>query len=614
MKRAQLLVGWLMLLVVVPPAMAQVQVGDELRMTAGGTLSAGYSANYGNDIPSSHGLNFGANGALAGSYHDPNFLNFNIIPYYNQSRANSSFQSLVDSSGVDATVNLFSGSRFPGYASYRYDHNSTGTFGLIGQPDFTTIGNGQGFGVGWSALVPEWPTLSVNFSHGSGTGTLYGTTEETSSTNNTLNVHSTYQLAGFHINGYYDRMTLDAKYPIFLTGLPEDEVSNSTGSDFGANVMHDLPWNGSFSATFNHSQMSGDYGLSNSDLVNTTSYTTNSETANASFHPTNKWSLFANQSYIDNLSGYLYQGNFNSGGGVLPSELGTSSDSSTVGGGTSYQFTPNLMGQVQATYYHQSYFGNSYEGTYVSGSVNYGRKLFNMFTFSGTVIESSNGLGTNALGFIGNVNFYRNFGPWETSGTFSFAQNVQSILITYTTSYYSYNANLHRRFGRGTQWTAAMNGNHSGYTNQPGTVNHSEAFSTSLALRKLSFNANYAQAAGNSVLTNSGIQPVPPPPGVPPAYLILYSGTVYGGGLTLTPTSRLSLTGTYSHAVSQTLSNSILSNNRTEIFYSQLQYRFRRISLLGGYTQFSQGISAAGTPAGKDYSYFIGVQRWINFF
>ena len=64
------------------------------------------------------------------------------------------------------------------------------------------------------------------------------------------------------------------------------------------------------------------------------------------------------------------------------------------------------------------------------------------------MIESSNGLGTNALGFIANVNYYHRFGPWETSGTFSYAQNVQAYLITYTTSYYNYNANIHRRFGR----------------------------------------------------------------------------------------------------------------------------------------------------------------------
>ena len=155
MKWAAICVGSLMLLAAAPRASAQVQLGDELRMNASGLLTFGYNGNYGNVISSNHGLNFGADGNLSGSYHDPNFLNFTVSPYYNQSRANSSFQSLTDSSGVTGTVNFFSGSHFPGYASYRYDHDSTGTFGVIGQPNFTTVGNGQGFSVGWSELLPQ---------------------------------------------------------------------------------------------------------------------------------------------------------------------------------------------------------------------------------------------------------------------------------------------------------------------------------------------------------------------------------------------------------------------------------------------------------------------------
>ena len=167
-------------------------------------------------------------------------------------------------------------------------------------------------------------------------------------------------------------------------------------------------------------------------------------------------------------------------------DLGTGSHSTTFGGGANYQFTKDLSGVAQATYYNQAYLGNSYTGTYVSGTLNYGRRLWNLFTFSGSVIESSNGQGNNGLGFIANVNYYHRFGLWETSGAFSYAQNVQSYLITYTTSYYNYNGNIHRRFWRAAQWTAAFNGSHNGFTNQPGTSNHTEVYSTSLAARLLS--------------------------------------------------------------------------------------------------------------------------------
>ncbi len=145
-----------------------MQVGDDLRMNLNGTLTAGYEGNYGDQIPSTHGLDFGGTADLSGSYYNPNFLNFTATPYYNQSRADSNFQSLTDSTGLIANVNLFTGSHFPAYASYNYTRNSTGSFGLVGSPNFTTIGSGQGFGIGWSALIPDWPTFSVNYSQGDG--------------------------------------------------------------------------------------------------------------------------------------------------------------------------------------------------------------------------------------------------------------------------------------------------------------------------------------------------------------------------------------------------------------------------------------------------------------
>jgi hypothetical protein len=96
--------------------------------------------------------------------------------------------------------------------------------------------------------------------------------------------------------------------------------------------------------------------------------------------------------------------------------------------------------------------------------------------------------------------------------------------------------------------------------------------------------------------------------------LIVYNGKSYGGAIAITPLPRLYVSGNYTHAQSDTLSNAILSNNKTEIAYAQVQYRLRRISILGGFTKFFQGISASGVPPGNQYSYFIGVQRWISFF
>ena len=602
-------------LLIAPRANAQVTIGNDLKMNMGGVLNAGYSGVYGDEIPSSHGLTFGGSAELNGSYYNPNFLNFSVTPYYNQSRNDSNFQSLTDASGVNATANLFTGSRYPGYVDYSYAHNSTGIFGLISTPNFTTIGDSHGFGVGWSLLVPNKPTLSVSYSQGSGTGNIYGTNEESNSSTKTFNARSSYALAGWNLNAFYTFMKVDSTIPVFLGGEQGNDFLNSTGNNLGVSGYRSLPWNGSLSLGYNYSTYSGTF---NSDLFgssNATNYTTNTQTALLTFHPTQKLTLFANEMFTDNLNGYLYQGLINGGSGLPLQETNTTANSLSLSSGASYLILPNLFSQAQITYYKQMYAGHSYDGSYVSGTIGYNKKILHTFTVAATVIESSNQWANNSLGFIANLTAYRNFwGGWEASGAFTYAQNVQTILVTYTTSYSNYNANLHKRLGRGKQWTGAFNGSHSGFSQYQGYDSHSEAFSTSLALRRFTLTGNYVQSSGQSLLTSTGIQPLPPTPILPQEGLIVYDGQSYGGSVGFTPIARLSITGTYSHATSHTLSNEVFSKNRSEIYYAQMQYRLRQLNLLAGYTHFSQGFSAAGTPAAATNSYFIGVSRWINFF
>jgi hypothetical protein len=226
------------------------------------------------------------------------------------------------------------------------------------------------------------------------------------------------------------------------------------------------------------------------------------------------------------------------------------------------------------------------------------------------VVDSSNGQGNNARGFIGTVNFFRRLGRWQTSGAFSYAQNVQTLLVTYTTSYYNYNANLHRRLVGGLTWTAAFNGTHSGLNHIEGTNSHSESYSTSLSMRRVSVNGLYTKSNGVSLLGAGGLVGPPPTPGLND--FIFFGGTSYGGGFSVTPIRRLVFAGSFSRSISTTIA-STTSHNNTEIFNAQLQYHLRRIGLQAGYTQFTQGISAVGTPA-KTNSFFVGMTRWFDFF
>ena len=76
--------------------------------------------------------------------------------------------------------------------------------------------------MGWSELLPQWPTLSVNYTQGSGNGTIYGTNQETGSNTQTINAHSTYMLGGFRLIGYYDHTKFDTR----LSGISDRGTGN----------------------------------------------------------------------------------------------------------------------------------------------------------------------------------------------------------------------------------------------------------------------------------------------------------------------------------------------------------------------------------------------------
>jgi hypothetical protein len=113
------------------------------------------------------------------------------------------------------------------------------------------------------------------------------------------------------------------------------------------------------------------------------------------------------------------------------------------------------------------------------------------------------------------------------------------------------------------------------------------------------------------LLGSGGLVPIVPTPGVND--YTTFTGASWGGGASVTPVKRLILSASFSRAISDTASQDVFSHNAMEVYNAQMQYHMRRIGLLAGYTRFSQGISAVGTPASST-SYFVGITRWFDFF
>ena len=287
-----------------------------------------------------------------------------------------------------------------------------------------------------------------------------------------------------------------------------------------------------------------------------------------------------------------------------------------LGGGASYQFTNFLSTQAQATYYDQYYFDKSYTGTFITGTVNYTRRILDMFTFSAGCVGGVQWTGQQLGRFrrqrklLSQDQGLGNFRIVQLCAERAVRVSHRTPRLTTTTRHGCIAA-----FGHWPGVDRAYSGSRSGLTNQPGTDNHSEGYSTSISSRRFTVTGNYTKATGQSILTSAGLVSASAQPRE--CRQAASSSSTETATVAAFPRRRLrhlTISGTFSRALSNTLSEVTNSRNNTELFNAQLQYHLRRIGVLAGFTRFSQGISASGTPPGTANSYFIGVSRWFDFF
>jgi len=601
------LVGLLLLAL---PAVGQLTVGD-LSTNLNGVVSAGYTGDYGNQISSEHSLAFGGSGTLSGFYYNPNFVSFTVSPYLNQARDNSTYQSLSNASGVNVASNIFGGSHFPGSISYAKAYNSEGNFAIPGIANYTTHGDSETFGINWAELVPGLPTLSANFQLGNSQYSIYGTNENGSTDNHSFSLRSSYTLKGFNLGAYFGDGSGHSDIPQVLENSAEPLTTSSSDRDYGFNVGHALPLHGQFASSFSSSEFSSDFN-GGSDTGTVDVYT-----ASAIFQPTQKFHFSFSTDYSNNLSGSLFEAIAGAGGVAQPLELGQGTHSLELFGNASYSVMANMQAQAFADHREQYYLGENFSSSSYGGGVTYWHLLLGG-SFNAALSLSDNTSSTSnqsSLGINSTVNYNRHIAGWVVGGSFSYSQNVQSALVSYTTSSYSYGGNVRRRWGK-FGWSGGAGVSKSLLTEQAGTANTSESFNTSVFYSHwLTANANYSKSTGNAIETGLGLIQNPiPQPLIPANDLILFGGKSYSFGLSSSPMRRLTLGLSYSKSNSNSTLEGIMSSNDNKMINAIVQYQFRKMYFTGGYSNLVQGFSASGLPAENISSFFMGVSRWFNFF
>ena len=589
-------------------AEAQVALGD-LHATGSGELTVLYNANFGNLASDQHSLGFGGMGTVTGNYYDPNFLSFSLLPYYGRSQNNSDTQSITDASGYNANVNIFGGSHYPGFVNFDQTWNSSGTFGIPGLAGLTTDNNGHAVNLGWSVLVPHRPTLSVGFGDTSGTSYLLGSESSTESTMRNFNLGSTDTLAGFFLTGTFIHLNTSAA----INGLEdgESETTNGSSNQYRFTGQRGLPYNNShLSLGFYRTS----YDIDDS-LAGENNGTTDNVNAIANLM-TPKAPVTLSATYTDNLFGSFEQQLISNGQTPLVGIVSPTSHSLSLEASTFYNVLPRLVvgGYVERT---QEYFaGQNFGLTQAGLNVNYNffRKLKGLVVSAG-LVDSANEQGNTRLGFVGNASYNRYFGKWEISSYVLYNQDVQTLLVNYTTSLLNYGATVKHQFSENLRWIGLATIARSVFEQQSGTGNHGESFATMLIWRRASVSGNYTQSSGTSILTVVGLVPTPVPAAViSPSNAVVYSGDSYGGSFNVFPVRNLTISTAWSRSLSNTVSPLLLSNNAFTNYYGLATYQYRKLLFTAGVTKFHQRIGFSNGPPAELTSYAFGVSRWFKGF
>jgi hypothetical protein len=612
-RHATIAIGLAAVLLLAFPASAQLELGDNTNLNLSGDVSFGYSGSFGESIASGHGIGVGGQGQLTGSYYNPNFLAFRMEPYYNRSQNNSSFQSINNTSGLLGQLDLFRGSSFPGAIFFGKSVNGTGQFGVPGLSGITTHGGGRNFGFTWSELLPDKPSLTATFSSNSDHAEIFGSSGESQSSSRVFTLQSLYTLDGFHLNANYMRQSQDGNFPALFTNLPTTETS-FTSNTLSLQATHRIFWNGEWVGGVSHSIFNGDIG--GGQLISNNDGSSNLYNTGITVNPTSKLTLAFNSNYYSNVFATLQQQIVQSGGIPLQNSLGWSASSLSLNGFAFYTLTSHIG--VSGTWGRQTLFlpegtssVNRFGGTV---NFNYAQNFLGSFNFSIGAVDMANEDGNQGAGLTGNINYSRRIRGWEVGAGFNYSQYVQTLLATYTTSNYKYDAAVRRKFHEGLYWSGSFFANHSALTQFEGTGNHSEGFNTSFLVRRYSVNATYSQASGTSLLTSRGLIEVPS--GVPPDLLadtFRYRSRGFGYGASAT-FRRWLWTTSYSKAYGNAFGGSTQSAFDTRSINARLQYRVRKMYFNAGFTRFHQTFGALGTQSIDFNTYFVGFSRWFNVF
>jgi hypothetical protein len=601
LRRSLVVLAWV--LTCVASVNGQVTVGEKLKLLMNGNLGAVYTGSFGDSNGSSHSLGLGINGTLEGYYFHPQFLSFQVRPYYDRAQFNAESQAITRGTGVDSSLSLFGGSHFPGSISYGRNFNNNSEFRIAGVPSVLGDSAGSNFSIGWGALFSGYPTLQASYSIADSTSTLLGTTNQGKSSSKSFNLNSTYSIGGFNLQGTLGHYNTDLVSPDFLTaGTISSESSNT---HYGVTAMRRLP-------------LSGNLGLGWSRTTSSSGmddFTSNSYTASAGVSPWRRFSVNGLLNYTTNALVAFAQSL-----GVMPvsplESLGTNSNQLYMNATGTFivGYGINISGYMNHRI--RRIQGDESADTQYGGTVNFQKanNLLGFLRFSIGVVDTATQEGNGALGLVTTLGMTRKVGRWETTADFNYSQDTQTLFGVVTTSNYNYGGLIRRRINSSTLWSTTFRESRSGLTSQAGNKNIADSVTTNLSWEKYSLSGSYSRAKGEALLGVNGTLTATPVGSIVSDYFLTFNARSLAATASTQLFRVLTISGGYTKVTSDALRMAVSTFSRGDRYNARLTIRMRRLYITAGFDRAKQESSVVPGGPRTVNSYYVSLSRWFNVF
>jgi len=619
-----------MIAVVAPRSGAQINITDNTEINLAGNASFGFSDVMSN-VPSvqsssSNQIDFGGDLDLRGYYYHPNFLSFQVRPYYNQTRLNSDFNSIFGGKGITAGANLFSGSAVPGTIEFEKSYNNEQQLSVPGTSGFVANGDFTAFNVGWGFLFNRLPSVHVNFGLNKSSADILGTSAHTSGRSRVFNISSNYSLLGFNLNGSYSNMFTVQHVPE-VADFAESQDNKTHQNLFIFSASRRLSSWAYWNTTFNRTHFTTDFTGTPTDQ------TYNSINSNVTMHPAEKLDVSASVNYASNLNalilGSVLPGAPNSPQSPVLIPTTTASDIENYDVRADYRLTNDLTIDGGAQWITEHFSTADLHGNSANASLGYGHRFlggqfgayygFGRYSSETSLpnVSLNSAKGNSTTTQMGGASYSHSFQVvgWHGDARGNYSRNAQTVILLQTSTTYGGSMSIGRELGK--TWDLTLNSSISkskidGLSNGDSM---GESFGAGLARRKLSFGGSYSKSNGNSLQTLAGLTPVPLPGQVLfPGLLVRYGSESYSGSVSYNPRRKFRI---YANLIHSTISTDNQSSRTNSLFLRydvRTDYTLRQLHFTGGYSHISQGVGASlNLPAKVDAIYF-GISRHFDIF